>query len=121
MKKLILILLLAALPACAADLVLTWTDNSTNEDGIIIERAPKPDSGSAPLASFAEVARVAKDIVTYTDRNLPPSTGYSYRVAAYNSAGKSAYSNVSSATTAAIPPPVAPSSLKATPVPIPAT
>jgi hypothetical protein len=116
-----LLALLFAASASAADLTLTWTDNSTNEDGFIIERAPKPDSGSAPLTSFAEVARVPANVVTYTDRNLPPSTAFSYRVLAYNAAGKSAPSNISTATTAALPPPIAPTTLKVVPVPIPAS
>jgi hypothetical protein len=118
MRTLALLLLLASV-AHSADLTLTWTDNSNNEAGFIVQRAPKPDSGSAPLSTFVEVARVQANVTTYTDSALPPSTAFSYRVAAFNAAGVSAWSNVATATTAALPPPLAPTNLKATPVPIP--
>ena len=122
----ILLFLLTALAALAqsntgniAQIVLTWTDNSQSEQGFIIQRAPKPLSGSAPLSTYAEVARVPANTVTWTDTNLPPSTGFSYRVIAFNAAGNSEPSNITTATTAALPAPIAATAAKATPVPIP--
>lgn len=119
MKFLILFLFLFAFATTqAAELVLTWTDNSANETGFAIERAPKPDSGSAPLATYAEIARVGPNVVTFTDTGLPTGTAFSYRIRAFNAAGLSGYSNISTATTATVPPPLDPSALKVTPVPI---
>lgn len=45
----------------------------------------------------------AGNATTYVDAGLPNSTAYSYRLAAFNAAGKSGYSNTASGTT---PPPV---------------
>lgn len=89
----------------AAQLTLTWTDNSTNENGFIIERAP----GTTNLV-FTEVARVAANVTSYVDSNLPTNTTYTYRVAAFNNAGNSAYSNTASGTT--MSPPDTPSNLQ---------
>ena len=90
---LVLFLLFPALSYCA-DVNLTWEDNSTDEDGFVVERALASD----PTA-FAEVARVGVDVVTYKDAGLPQGTTFLYRVKAYNQAGDSAYSNTVSATT----------------------
>lgn len=62
-------------------------------NGFIIER--KLSSG----ASFAVVDIVPGDIHTYTSLGLKDTTAYTFRVYAYNSAGKSAYSTEESATT----------------------
>jgi len=96
---------------------LTWNDNSSNETDFVIERMP---------AGFAYSVRktVDQDAATWTDFALFPSATYTYRVAAVNAAGISAYSNEVSITTAAgeaLPaPPNAPSALAATPNAAPA-
>jgi hypothetical protein len=94
----------------AAQLTLTWTDNSNNENGFIVERA----NGTTNLV-FTEVARVGSNVTSYVDANLPANTTYTYRVAAYNNAGNSLYSNAASGTTMA--PPETPSNLKTTVTP----
>ena len=66
---------------------LSWTDNSINEDGFIIER----ESTSSP-GSWAEDGRVGTDITTYFDSTT--ATFRCYRVQAFNAAGKSGPSNV---------------------------
>jgi hypothetical protein len=64
---------------------LSWTDNSTNETGFYIERAP---SGSS---TFTRIATVAADVKTFQDH---PSRGnYVYRLQAFNATTTSAYSN----------------------------
>ena len=66
--------------ASAAQLTLSWTDASDNEDGFGIER--KTGTGG----SFARVASVGSNVSTYTDANLASSTTYCYRVNAFNTA-----------------------------------
>src|SRR5262245_8175471 len=70
----------------AAQLTLSWSDNSTNEDGFRIER--RTDTGT-----YAEIATVGVNTASYTDVNLPNGTNYCYRVRAYNPGGMSGYSN----------------------------
>jgi len=83
----------------AADLTLTWKDNSANEDGFVIQRSP---GIGAPV--FAEVARVAKDVTSWTDTGLANATSFSYRVAAFNPGGTSAFTNTATGTTVVAPP-----------------
>lgn len=76
--------------------VLTWVDNSDNENGFNIER-------SEDGVTFAEIDTVAADVTTYTDTGLSHSTKYWYRVRAYNGDGFSDYSNVDSTKTFGLP------------------
>jgi hypothetical protein len=70
---------------------LTWEDKSDNENGFKIER--KTGSGA-----FTELVSVEKNIVEFTDRNIPLDTNYTYRVYAYNAAGRSfSFSNEANA------------------------
>jgi len=113
MKTILTLLCALALAAgaFAAELKLAWTDNSDNETGFKIERAP----GSSGTLVWAQIAQAAANITTYTDTGLPHATTYSYRVRAYNSSGDSGPSNTVSATTPA-PPPAAPTALQVAPV-----
>ena len=77
---------LSTVPASAAQLTLTWVDNSANEVGFSVERK----TGSA---SFAEIGLVAADVTTYADGSLTPGQSYCYRVRARNAAGDSAPTN----------------------------
>jgi FtsP/CotA-like multicopper oxidase with cupredoxin domain len=56
--------------------VLTWTDNSTNETGFNILRSP---SGAN---TFAQIGTVAKNIVTFTDATVGSGIAYDYQVVA---------------------------------------
>lgn len=86
---------------------LSWTDNTTGEDGFRIERC----SGSG-CSDFTELATVAANTVTYQDNSVCNSTSYSYRAVAYKTdEWETAYSGTSSATTAT---PSAPGSFTAT-------
>ncbi len=84
---------------------LSWTDNSTNESGFKIE---KSQDGIA----YTQVGTVGPNVVTYTHGSRLPATLYYYRVRAYDSTSNSAYSNVATVTTPALP--AAPSGLTAT-------
>jgi PKD repeat protein len=79
---------LTASTARGGKVTLRWTDNSGNEQGFMIERAP---SGSS---NFIQVGQVGANVTTYAE-TVAKAT-YQYRVRAFNtSTGKySAYSNV---------------------------
>ena len=102
---------LTATPISSTQVNLSWTDNSGSEDGFRIERCQ-----GAGCTTFAEIAAVGPNVLTYNDTGRAPSTDYRYRVLAYNAGGNSAYSNIANATTLAPPPPAAPSGLTATPI-----
>lgn len=114
MHKLKLIFVIAGLAlaslaahAQAAGLTIEWTDNSTNETGFDIERAP----GLNATTGFIKINSVGANATTYTDLNLPAKTAFTYRVRAFNADTVSTYTNSASATTA--PAPInAPSALK---------
>lgn len=73
---------------------LTWTNSTTNQDEVRIERC----KGSG-CTNFAQVAVVAGTATQYTDGGLATRTAYTYRVRAHNPAGYSPYSNIAIART----------------------
>ncbi len=87
---------------------LTWTDNSDNENGFMIERK----IGSS---SFTELATTLVNDSDYIDNSVSASTTYTYRVKAFNNDGESGYSNTATVMTTALPvtEPTAPSNLQA--------
>jgi len=89
MKKLIL-LTLTLIPSLlyAGGVNLTWSDNSDNEEGFIIER--KSDGGE-----FVEIARTTQDVSKYLDSSPIVGAMNTYRVKAFNSFGDSGYTNES--------------------------
>ncbi len=89
--------------------ILSWDDNSDNEEGFRIERKKSGES-------FSQIGETSRDRILYTDATVEPQTTYTYRVYAYNRGGESGYSNEVSGTTPAPPPgpPRAPASLTAT-------
>lgn len=72
--------------ASAGTATLSWTDNSTNEDGFQIERK----QGDGP---WLVIDRVSRDATTWTDDKVAFGPLYLYRVCAYNAAGFSGYTN----------------------------
>ena len=84
--------------AHAADVVLQWDDNSDNETGFKIERAP-----AAPSTAFVAIGSVGANVKTFTDTGLAAKTGYQYRVQAFNADTVSAYSNIASTVTPPAP------------------
>jgi len=75
----------------SSQITLAWTDNSTNETGFKVERAP---ASAGPWTYIGATAATG-----YGDTGLAAGTTYFYRVQAYNTSGNSAYSNTTSATT----------------------
>ena len=100
---------LTAAAISSTQISLAWTDNSNNETAFRVERAP---ASAGPWTYIG-----ATTLTGYGDSGLAASTTYFYRVAAYNTAGTSAYTNTASAATqAASGVPAAPSGLVATSV-----
>jgi hypothetical protein len=73
--------------AQAAQLGLSWSDNSVDEDGFLVERR------EASAGAFAQIAVLGPNISTYLDSTIAAGGSYCYRVRAFNSAGMSAYTN----------------------------
>jgi hypothetical protein len=86
-------------------LVVSWADQSTNEDRFRVER-------STDGAYWALAGNASANAVTFTDSGLASATTYSYRVRAENTGGESAYAGPASGTTQAPAPlpPAAPGS-----------
>ncbi len=87
---------------------LSWTDNSSSETGFKVER-----SIFGPSGGFVQIATTSAGVQTFNDTGLSTATTYWYRVRAFNGAGNSSYSNVSSGTTLDVLP-NAPTSLSVT-------
>jgi hypothetical protein len=94
-STLLLAVLATSSLAVAAQLSLTWNDNSSNEEGFRIERR------IGASTTYQQLASVTSNTTSYNDLNLTNSTTYCYRVLAFNSAGSSGYSNENCATTPA--------------------
>jgi hypothetical protein len=73
-------------PAYAQSLLITWNDNSENEEGFFVERTVSEDC----VDGWEMIAYTGIDQNTFIDIHVP---GACYRVAAYNENGTSAYSN----------------------------
>jgi hypothetical protein len=71
-------------------IAVSWSDNSSNEDGFYLER----DDGSG----FVQIQSLAPGTISFNDPGLTDGTQYTYRVRAFNTAGNSAYSNTDAAT-----------------------
>jgi len=79
-----------------SSVLLTWTDNSDNELGFIIERKEGAISSGN---TFIVIDTTEENITTYLDIDLKPKTTYTYRLLAYNQDGTSEYSNLIEAET----------------------
>lgn len=87
---------LSAVASGAGQIDLTWADASNNESGFVIER-------SFDGITWTQAANVGGNSTGHRVAGLQPGTPYSFRVAAYNSAGASGYSNTATASTPATP------------------
>src|SRR3954452_22739808 len=87
----------AATAISSSRIDVSWTDNSSNETGFVVERSP--------TSAFTTVqsSSVPAGATTFSDTGLSATTTYWYRVKAVNAAGSSAASPATSATTKAGP------------------
>lgn len=69
-----------------AEITLAWTDNSSFETGVRVERANVDDGGR--LSDFETVAVLPPDATAYTDRDLGSDAPVAYRVAALVADGR---------------------------------
>ena len=72
---------------------VTWTDNSSNEIGFIVDRSTTDNS------SYNTIDTVVANVLGYDDRGLLPGVIYYYKVAPYSTVGTSEYSVEDSALT----------------------
>lgn len=82
---------LTATAASSSQINLSWTDNSTNETGFIIQR-------SLNGTDFSPLTTVGANVTSHSDTGLAASTTYYYRVIAHNSIGDSGYSAANATT-----------------------
>ncbi|MFN5422509.1 MAG: hypothetical protein ACK5AO_04515 [bacterium] len=76
-----------------AQVDLSWIDKSTNEKGFKVQR--KTETGI-----FSDIGTTSADVSTFKDTTAKQLTTYTYRVYAFNSAGKSlSYTNEATVTT----------------------
>ena len=80
--------------AMAAQLQLTWSDNSTDETGFKVQRK------TGTTGTYADIASVGANVTSYTDASLMNATTYCFRVNAFNANGNSPYSPEACGTTA---------------------
>jgi transcriptional regulator CtsR/regulation of enolase protein 1 (concanavalin A-like superfamily) len=89
---------LSATAFSAAQVDLSWSDNSSNETGFLLER--KTGSGG----TYAQIAALSANVISYSDTTAVDSTIYFYRIRATNANGNSSYSNEATVTTPGPPP-----------------
>jgi len=77
---------LSAQTVSDTQILLTWQDNSRIEDGFRIER--KEEGGN-----YLQITEVGANVTIFEDSLLTYGSNYFYRVLAYTSQNKSAYSN----------------------------
>lgn len=84
----VLLLLILTWPGLtsAAQLRLTWEDNTSNEAGFLIERRTETEDMFTPLTT------VSMNITAYVDYTAEARTIYCYRVRAFNTEENSASS-----------------------------
>lgn len=88
--------------------LVEWRDNSSDEDGFIIERA------SAASGPWSEVGRVGAGIRQFLDNTVPSAGGYFWRVMAFKGSSVSTPSNAAATNVPACTlPPAAPTNLQA--------
>jgi len=98
---------LSATVVSGTQINLTWTDNSSLEDNMKVERSTDGNN-------YSPLVTLGANSSSYSNTGLTSGTTYYYRVYADNASLTSDYSNTASATTSAAPSILAPTNLTAT-------
>ena len=77
----------------ATSLRVTWLDNSSNEDGFLIQRNDTPVPAGTPISSWPY--KSAANSPSFEATNLATNRTYCYAISSYNSAGSSAFTESS--------------------------
>jgi hypothetical protein len=85
---------LTARPLSRSSIGLTWTNGSTDQTEVRVERC-----NGLGCTNFSQLAAVGGTATTFTDTGLAARTTYRYRVRAHSALGDSLYSNAASART----------------------
>ncbi|MGH9968274.1 MAG: hypothetical protein ACREBG_10645 [Pyrinomonadaceae bacterium] len=105
-------------PVSSSQINLTWTDNSLDELGFVLERAHTLPGGG--LSNWASVVTTGANVVSYSDTTVLPATVYHYRLRSFNNDGESADVMLSGvATPAPTPTPTPTPTPSPTPTPTP--
>jgi len=88
---------LQATTVSSSKIDLSWTDNSNDEDGFMIERKKGSDG------TYSQIGTVGSDVINYQDTGLSCEKIYYYLVRANNGTGNSDYSDEANATTSTCP------------------
>ncbi|MBI4833325.1 MAG: fibronectin type III domain-containing protein [Planctomycetes bacterium] len=78
---------LTATSLSSSEVVISWSDNSSDETGFVIERK------TAVTGTYAAIVTTTANTTVYTDTALSSFTTYYYRLSAVNDTETSAYSN----------------------------
>lgn len=97
---------LSASAISTSQINLTWTDNATSEDNMIVE-------SSSDGVNFSILATLGADTTSYSNAGLDPNTIYYYRVYVENATLTSVTSNIANATTSDVSVLAAPTGLVA--------
>lgn len=99
---------LTAVAVSGTEVMLTWRDNSIDEDNFLLER-------STDGATFTQFNMRGANVTSFKVLSLATGTTYTFRVRAKNATGTSAYSNTAAATPGKTTanPPAAPVGLQA--------
>jgi PKD repeat protein len=92
--------LLSAIATSYDTVELSWTDNTSNEAGFIIERSK---NGGAYVELGSPAPANAGSTASFTDMGLTENTNYDYRIYAFKGGDSTAYSNIASVTTGFAP------------------
>jgi thermitase len=103
---------LVATAVSTSQISLTWSDQSSNENGFRVERCT-----GASCTAFTQIASLSADTTSYQNTGLAANTTYRYRVVAFNDGGSSPSSIAAATTMAAATIPARPTGLVATPGP----
>jgi hypothetical protein len=77
---------------------LSFVDNASNEQGFVLQRSSDAVNWST-AATIGASDGTTGGTVSYTDSSTQRRTSYYYRVAAFNSAGASAFAGADAVTT----------------------